>query len=137
MTDLFQRMKYYFLYHYIIILYQGFFTGKHCKQNLQKCFLFILQINLLKSLILTYCDLFFSVVKSQISNFNSQILYFFIWYINRISQFIFITKHIDANVFFLFSLALIFFRNRKFNTFIIKIINHFLICFFCSFSMNF
>ena len=51
---------------------------------------------------------------------------FVIRYIDRISQTIFITKYnIDANIILLLNFTIIFFRNRKFNTFIIKIINHF------------
>ena len=53
----------------------------------------------------------------------------FIRYMSRIRQTIFITKHINANFILLFNLLKIFFRDRKFNTFIIKIINHVLSAF--------
>ena len=63
---------------------------------------------------------------------------FLISYINKIGQIIFITEAINVNIILSFYLADIFFRNRKFNFFINKIINHFLSTFFilsgCIFS---
>ena len=81
---------------------------KHCKQFLQKSFLNN-----------NSTTMFFFFNKRSI-HFSI----FFIWYIDRINQIIFITKHIDTNI-FLFSSSIIFFRYRKFSICIIKIINYF------------
>ena len=55
---------------------------------------------------------------------------------NRKSQFILITKNIDTNVVFRFNFTK-FFRYRKFNSFIIKVINKLFIFLFNSFWMYF
>ena len=62
---------------------------------------------------------------------------FLVWNVNWKSQFVFITKHVNANVVFCFNLAKIFFSHRKFNSIIIKIINKFFIFFCNSFWMYF
>ena len=72
-----------------------------------------------------------------LSSTNPYNFQFFFPYMNNIHQIIFITKHIAANIISLFNLIEIFFRERKLNAFIIKIINHIFICFYYSFRIYF
>ena len=80
------------------------------------------------------------IMRFSIINYKQQIhrvFKFLIWNVNWKSQFVFITKHVNANVVLFLNLAKTFFSHRKFNSIIIKIINKIFIFFCDSFWMYF
>ena len=62
---------------------------------------------------------------------------FLIWDVKWKSQFVFITKHVNANIVLFFNLGKIFFSHRKFNSILIKIINKLFVILCNSFRMYF
>ena len=102
-----------------------FLLLKHCKQLLQKYFLFLFfvlwNINLLKSLIKSLMWLVFISYRQQIHwVFKSLILN-----VDWKNLPTFITKHINANIVLRFNFTKIFFSHRKLNSNMIKIISKF------------
>ena len=107
------------------MLCQHMFTTKTLKTTLAKeVFVFILCFVKHKSV-----KIFDAHIMQFITiNYKQQIYRVFkylIWNVNWKCQFVFITKHVNANIVLFFNLAKIFFSHRKPNPIIIKIINKF------------
>ena len=110
---------------------------KQCKQYLQKYFLFLFFVLLnIKSFKIFYVH----IMWFNFISYYQKIYWtpkFLIWYVNRISKFVFITKNIHTSFVFHFNFIKIIFRYRKFNSFTIKSIDLFFILLCNSFWMSF
>ena len=113
------------------------FLLKLCKQLLQKylLFLFFVLLNINQSKIFDVHIMWFIFIRYK--QWVHWIFKFLFWNLNRICQFVFITKNTDTNFVSQFNFSKIIFWYMKFNSFIIKIINHFFIFLCYSFRMYF
>ena len=105
---------------------QHIFTTKTLQTTFAKLF-FVFILCLMKRKSVKIFDihimwLFFINYKQQ----SHRAFKFLIWKENWKSQFVFITKHVNANVVFYFDIAKVFFSHRKINFIIIMIINKYL-----------
>ena len=104
-----------------------FLLLKHRKQLLQKYF-FVFILCFVKHKSVKIFDI--HIMWLVFINYKQQIHWIFeglVWNVNWKSQFIFIIKHVNANIVLFSNLAKIFFSHRKPNPIIIKIISKFFI----------
>ena len=104
-----------------------FLLLKHRKQFLQKYF-FVFILCFVKHKSVKIFDI--HIMWLVFVNYKQQIHWIFeglVWNVNWKSQFIFIIKHVNANIVLFSNLAKIIFSHRKHNPIIIKIISKFFI----------